>query len=73
MPIVPEPDPAKVAVARDRQRDLGQVIDQQIANVARQSKRDRRGSVQPHEPERREGFDRRARVAKAAPDVKGTK
>lgn len=63
MPIVPETDQATLAALR-KQHALETVIDRQIAALEQQIQ-ERRVRNQGHEPERREGFDRRARVAPA--------
>jgi hypothetical protein len=46
---------------------LEATIDARIAETRRllHARHDRRGPVRPHDPERRDGFDRRAKVSPA--------
>lgn len=64
MPIIPEPDLTDMHADREKQKALNSTIDHQIAALDRM-RLERRVRNQGHEPERREGFDRRARVAPA--------
>lgn len=62
MPIIPEPDLSNMLGDREKQQALGCAIDRQIAALEQQIQ-ERRVRNQGHDPERREGCDRRARVA----------